>query len=512
MPHIQHNKDQAITRLAVGDLGIDDVADIFGVHRATVRRWARDAGRDDLAGRTREKIRKQALREAAIANAMAGISMKESAIMLGVNHNAVRYVMRNSGIKSTIQLGGAQQYWDRKRVTALHRLALGVPVKTIATDLGVSTSLVSKWGKDSAMNVLQRGRRGGSHRFDHQITDPGSATKVGKGLRLTLTDRVAIAEGLKQGKSAAAIAVTVGRNRSVISREIARGCVDGVYIAGQAHTKACQRLSRPKVSKLEDSPMLRASVIRLLNKRCSPQQIAGRLRLRHGNDESMQISHETIYQALYVQGYGALREELKVEKALRRGGTRRTPRSKLPARNGRPWLFGARITDRPAQAADRAIPGHWEGDLVIGTDLKTALITLVERHSRYILLRRLGTNHEAQTVAQALTEMITALPADLVRTLTWDQGKEMAQVPAFEIATDVDVFFCDPHSPWQRPTNENSNGLVREFFPKSTNFSQVTDHQVQEAEDLLNERPREVLGFHTPSEILIQSLNGALTA
>lgn len=343
---------------------------------------------------------------------------------------------------------------------------------------------------------------------DEATADSG---RVGRGRRLGFLERVAIADGLTRHQSTAAIARSLHRHRSVIAREIARGSVHGTYIAVVAHQQAASRRLRPKPRKLDTYPALRAVVVGWLNDRYSPQQISGRLRRAHGNDRSMQISHESIYQSLYVQGYRGLRHELAVEKALRRGGTAHKPASRLPSRGRRPWLYGAKITDRPAVAADRAIPGHWEGDLIIGTDQATALITLVERRSRYLLLHRLGNDHTAATVAEALVGMVGGLPGDLMRTLTWDQGVEMAQVATFEIASEVDVFFCDPHSPWQRPTNENANGLVREFFPKDTDFSQVTDEQVRHAQDLLNRRPRKALDFATPSEILMEALNGAIT-
>ena len=228
----------------------------------------------------------------------------------------------------------------------------------------------------------------------------------------------------------------------------------------------------------------------------------------------MRISHEQIYQALYVQGAGSLRQQLKVDKALRSGRTRRLPRSPLaglPRRSNRSWIEGARISARPPEADDRAVPGHWEGDLVIGAGGRSALITLVERTSRFVLITRLADNHRTRTVTDALQTMVDSLPRAVYSTITWDQGAEMADHAAFTLATDIKVYFADPHSPWQRPTNENTNGLIREYFPKGTDFNNVTDAQVRAVQDQLNRRPREVLNGQTPTEILDTIINGATT-
>ena len=226
------------------------------------------------------------------------------------------------------------------------------------------------------------------------------------------------------------------------------------------------------------------------------------------------MSHEAIYQALYVQGKGQLRHELGVEIALRSGRKGRKPRSKLPAR-GKPWVEGREISARPPEAADRAVPGHWEGDLVVGGDLSSCLITLVERRSRFLLMSRLLV-HDADTVEERLVEMAASIPGELKKTLTWDQGSEMAAVAEFELATPFKVYFCDPHSPWERPSNENTNGLVREFFPKGTRFCDVTDEEVARVQHLLNTRPRKTLGWKTPQEAYSEYLRkveeGALTA
>ncbi|MFN3340092.1 MAG: IS30 family transposase, partial [Dietzia sp.] len=203
---------------------------------------------------------------------------------------------------------------------------------------------------------------------------------------------------------------------------------------------------------------------------------------------------------------------LTVEKALRSGRTSRRPTSKLPGRGARTWIGAdATISDRPAEVADRAVPGHWEGDLVLGKANRTALITLVERTSRFVLIHRLPERHDGATVADALVEMIKDLPEQLRRTMTWDRGSEMSEHATFTLATDTKVYFCDPYAPWQRGSNENTNGLIRDFFPKGTDFSQVTDEEIRYAQNNLNDRIRKTLGWKTPTDILNTSIGVALT-
>jgi IS30 family transposase len=251
--------------------------------------------------------------------------------------------------------------------------------------------------------------------------------------------------------------------------------------------------------------------VALLNHRFSPQQVAAELQILFPEQPEMHVSHETIYQALYVQGKGTLRHELTVVKALRSGRTTRVPRSKLPARSKRPWLEGALLSDRPAEVADRAVPGHWEGDLVVGPD-NSGIVTLVERSTRYTLLGRLPGTRDSTTVIDVLTRMIEGLPAELTRTITWDQGNEMASHAQFTVATGCRVFFCDPHSPWQRGTNENTNGLIRDFYPKGTNFNEVSDADLAETQRLLNLRPRQTLGWRKPCDRLAELIAGVALA
>lgn len=334
--------------------------------------------------------------------------------------------------------------------------------------------------------------------------------------RLTLADRsfIQAAQGLPEPMGVRAIAKELGVAASTVSREIrghqVRHWEKQHYDAEIAHYRALTRRPRARPLKLDDKTV-RREVVSRLNLKFSPQQVAGEMRRVFPGRTEMQVSHETIYQALYVQGKGALRHELTVEKALRSGRTGRVPQSKLPTRNNRPWLEGARLTDRPAQASDRAIPGSWEGDLVVGPG-NSGIVTLVERTTRYVLLGRLPGSRDSATVTEVLARMIEGLPAELTKTITWDQGTEMAAHKAFTIRTGVPVFFCDPHSPWQRGTNENTNGLIRDFYPKGTNFNDVTDADLAKTQRLLNIRPRQTLDFRSPHVMLSERINGvALT-
>ena len=326
------------------------------------------------------------------------------------------------------------------------------------------------------------------------------------GNRLDIYDRTVIQLGLEQGWSTPKIAARIGVVATSVSREISRGVnEDGRYWARPAQARAERARARPKASKL-DQGALRAAVIERLNLKFSPMQVSQDLRKAFPRRDDMRVSHETIYQALYVQGRGALRQELKVAKALRSGRTARIPASKLPAKSNRPWLEGHHISTRPVEAEDRAVPGHWEGDLIVGAHHKSALITLAERSSRFTLIRKAPTGREATGVVDELITMIRGLPEALRKSLTWDQGTEMAEHPRLTLATDLQVFFCDPHSPWQRGTNENTNGLIRDFYPKGTDFRTITDADIEHTQHLLNIRPRQTLDWATPAQHLDQFL------
>lgn len=383
-------------------------------------------------------------------------------------------------------------------------LDAGGTIRGVAEDTGVDRNAVFRWGREDEPPEWMW--------LSMEIEAPGAPAKPRRSpkARLTYEDRVIIFALLAEGKKPGEIADAVGCHRTTVARELRRA-PGGGYDPRLAQRDAERAARRPKERKLDANPRLRAYVVNGLMLRWSPEQISSRAREEFPDDGGMRVSCETIYQALYVQGRGALRHELGVQVALRSGRRRRKPRSKLPPR-GKPWVEGREISARPPEAADRAVPGHWEGDLVIGGDMSSCLVTLVERRSRFLLMSRL-TVHDADTVEERLEKMVGSMPDQLKRTLTWDQGAEMAGVADFELATPFKVYFCDPHSPWERPSNENTNGLVREFFPKGTRFSEVTDEEVARAQWLLNNRPRKVLDWKFPAEAMQEVLaEGAMIA
>jgi transposase, IS30 family len=319
--------------------------------------------------------------------------------------------------------------------------------------------------------------------------------------RLMLADREEISLGLHAGERFSVIAGRLGRAVSTVSREVAaNGGRDG-YRAWRAHARARERARRPRACKL-DNPVLAAQVAAQLAGWWSPQQIAARLRIAYPRDPMMRVSHETIYQSLYVQGRGELRRELA--RCLRSGRARRRPRRPGDDRGKIPGM--TMISERPAEAADRAVPGHWEGDLIIGKGNRSAVGTLVERTTRFVLLLHLPGGYAAPQVEHAMRTAISTLPAALARSITWDQGHEMTRHAAFTLATGIPVYFCDPHSPWQRGSNENTNGLLRQYLPKGTDLSAHDATALTTIAAGLNGRPRKTLGYMTPSEKLAELL------
>jgi IS30 family transposase len=312
--------------------------------------------------------------------------------------------------------------------------------------------------------------------------------------------------------SARQIGARLGRDGSVISREIARNGGRSGYRAHRAAERAEQMARRPKARKLEADRRLHDAVAAGLARDWSPEQIAGRLRVDHPDDEAMRVSHETIYQALYLQARGELATQLKL--ALRTGRAERVPRGSTRPKQAR--IAGmVNISERPPEVADRAVPGHWEGDLIIGKRGKSQVATLAERVTRFTKLVRVPYDRTADRVAGRLAAEVEHLPEDLRRSLTWDQGVEMAAHANFTIATGIPVYFCDPHSPWQRGSNENTNGLLRQYFPKGTDLSSYTQAELDTVADKLNTRPRKVLGWMTPAEklneLLLNQSGDALT-
>jgi IS30 family transposase len=318
---------------------------------------------------------------------------------------------------------------------------------------------------------------------------------------LSLIEREQIHDLRSRGESMRAIARALGRSPSTISRELGRNTATTVgYLPYAAHRIAASRRPRQRTRKLECHRGLRSYVEGKLRKRWSPEQISNRLVKDFPDDQRMRVSTETIYQAIYIQSRGALKREIAA--AMRRGRTTRKPRRNPAHRTSRFVDPMISITERPAEADDRAIPGHWEGDLIIGTMSRSAIGTLVERSSRFVTLVHLQHDHTAETVRDGLVKTVAQLPATLRRSLTWDQGAEMSGHVAFRVATAMDVYFCDPASPWQRGSNENTNGLLRQYFPKGTDLSRHTPDELQQVAAELNARPRKSLGWDTPAERL----------
>jgi transposase, IS30 family len=331
------------------------------------------------------------------------------------------------------------------------------------------------------------------------------AAPSGRSRYLCEADRIHIADRLREKASIRAIAAELGRSPSTVSREIRRnGTIDPRgrrhYRPHAAQSRAEARRPRPKPGKIAQNPELRDFIQDRLTIRWSPEQICQALRSQFPDRPEMHVVHETVYQALYVQGRGELRRELA--RALRSGRARRRPHRQAASRQPRFTTPMVMISERPAEVCDRAVPGHWEGDLIIGKDGKSAIGTLVERATRYVMLLHLPGDHGAESVRDALVTTAQTLPAHLKRSLTGDQGSEMAAHGSFTVATGIPVYFCEPASPWQRGSNENTNGLLRQYFPKGTDLSVHSPEHLAAVAAELNARPRKTLGWETPAERL----------
>ena len=365
--------------------------------------------------------------------------------------------------------------------------------------------LWDRWEAGESQRSIARGLDRSPSTVRMQLLSCGWRRPVPAGewcaLRLSMGEREEISGGIAGGESFRSMALRLSRSASTVSREVAANGGRDRYRAVAAHRGSRRRAQRPKAMKLEECPRLRQVVEDKLELWWSPAQISLWLKSAYPDDEEMRVSHESIYQSLFVQGRGALRKEL-----WRSLGTGRARRR----RQGRPGSTKGQIRDmvmiseRPAEADDRAVPGHWEGDLIMGKR-KTSIGTLVERHSRYVMLFKAPDN-TAESVRVALTDTVKKLPEHLLRSLTWDQGNEMAQHATFTIDTGIQVYFCDPKSPWQRGSNENTNGLLRQYFPKGTDLSLHTQDVLDQAAYSLNPRSRQTLGGMTPSDKLADAV------
>jgi IS30 family transposase len=323
------------------------------------------------------------------------------------------------------------------------------------------------------------------------------------GYRLSVSDRRSIQNGCRSGFTFTAIAMLIGKSTSTVSREVGENGGPDVYRADLAQLRAEDRARRPKATKLETNPGLRDRVEADLEAYLSPEQIAGGLRREFPEDLEMQVHHETIYRELFVQGRGALRAEL--HQCLRSGRARRITRTEArrERESGRGQIPDmVNIVERDEEVLDRRVPGHWEGDLIKGKNNASAIGTVVERTTGYTLLLHLPDGFGAAQVTAAITEAMAGLPAKLRRSLTWDQGKELSGHKQVAEATGLQVYFCDPHSPWQRPTNENTNGLLRQYFPKGTDLSMHSAEDLAWVQDQFNDRPRKRLEYAKPSELI----------
>jgi transposase, IS30 family len=365
----------------------------------------------------------------------------------------------------------------------------GLPTATAAKRAGVSSNRGFRWFREC----------GG-------VSPVTLAEPAGR--FLSLSEREEISRGLAADLSLRAIARQLGRDAGTISRELGRNCVPGgAYRAVPAQAIAEERTRRPKPRKLENE-RLHARVEQDLKDNWSPEEIAGRLRQEFPDDGSMQVSHETIYRALFIQGKGSLRKELT--QCLRTGRAIRRPRKRIDGRSDPDRRIPDKImiSERPAEADDRAVPGHWEGDLILGAHNRSAVGTLVERSTRFVVLLHLPGPHDVLAFQHAVVGAMGGLPAQLRRSLAWDQGLEMRNHKQISIAADLPIYFCDPHSPWQRGTNENTNGLLRQYLPKGTDLSAHSPADLAEIARSLNGRPRKTLNWLKPIEVIGPLLSG----
>ena len=352
------------------------------------------------------------------------------------------------------------------------------------------------WAQSGQMMTVSMGPRGG-------LADPAPSPEGPGGRALKLEERGMIQMGLRSGLTYARIGARIGRDKSVVWREVKRNTgTDGVYYASVAHAKAHQGRRRPKPLKLVEDEALCRLIEVWMDDGWSPKLISSMLAFYFGDDQTMQVSHETIYQALYVQTRGSLRADLAEKLSLKRN--KRVPHAADRHKNS-PYKEAFKISERPAEVQDRAVPGHWEGDLIIGCD-GTAIGTLVERSTRFTILLHLSGDHTADTVAAAMIREMGNLPDHLRRSITWDRGTELAEYARIQTALETTLYFCDPHSPWQRGTNENTNRLLRFWFEKGSDLSVHTADDLRRVAAKLNRRPRPTLNLETPANRLNQML------
>ena len=357
-----------------------------------------------------------------------------------------------------------------------------------------------RWEKGDSINAIARDLGRYHSAVQGAMARTGGirpAPKRRSCLSLTLAEREEISRGIVVGHSIRVIASQLDRAPSTVSREIKRNGGRRRYRANKADEAARERALRPKTCKLAQNPALARIVARKLTNRWSPWQIAGWLKRIYADDESLQVSHETIYKTLYIQARGALKKELIHHLRRSRAMRRSQHHTQKKGKHGQ-IIDAVSISERPAEVEDRAVPGHWEGDLLCGSN-NSQIATLVERHTRLVMLVRVPSK-DTKTVIKALIKQSHKLPRELYKSLTWDRGKELADHKRFSLATDIEVYFCDPQQPWQRGSNENTNGLLRQYFPKGMDLSNIHQNKLNAVARQLNERPRETLQFYSPAE------------
>jgi IS30 family transposase len=357
-----------------------------------------------------------------------------------------------------------------------------------------------RWQKGDSLHSIARLFDRGHSSIHRIISDAGGIRPPDRQrscLSLTLAEREEISRGLALQSSVRAIATKIGRSPSTVSREVNRNGGYHQYRAASADDAAWQRTLRPKACKLAGNHCLIRIIVGKMKLHWSPQQIAGWAKRQHPEDERYHVSHETIYKSLFIQARGFLKKEL-IQCLRTRRVMRRSRHSSLKGKGLGKIVDAVTISERPASVEDRAVPGHWEGDLIAGTN-NSYIATLVERHTRYVMLAKVN-NKNSATVIKALIKQSRKLPSELYKSLTWDRGSELTRHKEFTLATNIQVYFCDPKSPWQRGSNENTNGLLRQYFPKGTDLTQHSQRHLNAVARQLNERPRKTLAYETPAD------------
>ena len=396
-------------------------------------------------------------------------------------------------------MGGPRLYSDAMRERFVALVLGGESVSSAARLLGAPVQTVERWWKAASVGVpLRKGRRGG-------VVDSLPPSHGKSGRYVSDADRAVIQAGLAWKLTLAQIGALIGRDKSVVSREVRRNRgADGMYRAAFADRAAVARRARPKRFKLAANPSLRQQVEAWMDDGWSPGLIARMLAADTSGDQTDRVSHETIYRALYVQGRGLLRQDLA--RKLSTGRTRRKPHGTADRRGRAIYDHAFTISDRPPEVTDRAVPGHWEGDLIMGPGNRSAIGTLVERSTRFVILLHLPGRHTADEVATAMIDRMSELPDHLRRSITWDRGVELADYERIQLALKAPVYFCDPHSPWQRGSNENTNRLLRFWFTKGTDLKAWDAEGLRRVQDTLNRRPRPTLDYRTPAQALTELL------